>query len=98
MALKCEECAGLNAAEKPQMIRIEALWDRDEARYFKERLYAHRPKDCCGSKNEPIALAATSLSTSRGFFPWRLSDAGPGAPGSRRHGPVDAPRRSHDVA
>ena len=27
----------------------------------------------------PIALAAPSLPTSRGFLPWRLSDAGPGA-------------------
>ena len=49
-----------------------------------------RPHRCqpCRRGLIPIAPAAPSLLTSRGFFPWRLSDTGPGVCRTLRHGPA----------
>ena len=51
----------------------------------------HRPRSVSSRPQIPIGSGVpgtASLPISRGFLPWRFSDAGPGVSGAARHGPA----------
>jgi hypothetical protein len=48
--------------------------------------HLRRARHC--RRSNPHSARGPSVPTSRGFFPWRLSDAGPGVRGHPRHEPA----------